>query len=87
MKLPVWPKDDRDIIDEDGCWVGFANTTATRDYIVKAINCHEKLLTVTQHLVESSTRHPKDYATENLNELIPYLIKEAKQALKETEKK
>lgn len=41
MKLPVKPKDDRDIINEDG-WVGFANTTESRDEIVKAINSHEK---------------------------------------------
>lgn len=43
MKLPVWPKDERDIIDEDGAFVCFANTTEDRDYIIKAINSHEKL--------------------------------------------
>jgi len=41
MKLPVWPKDERGIIDEDGVFVCFANSTEDRDYIVQAINSHE----------------------------------------------
>lgn len=44
MKLPVKPKDERDIIDDDNCFVCFVNTTEDRDYIVQAINCHEKLI-------------------------------------------
>lgn len=44
MKLPVKPKDDddRDIIDADGKYVCFANTTEARDLIVQAINSYEK---------------------------------------------
>lgn len=60
------------------------------DYIVQAINSHEsqeKLEVVVRHLVSSATRYPKDYATKDLNKLIPHLIKEAKQALKEAKKK
>ena len=43
MKLPVKPKGDRDIIDDDNAFVCFANTTKDRDQIIKAINSHEKL--------------------------------------------
>ena len=42
MKLPVKPKGDRDIIDDDNAFVCFANTTKDRDQIIKAINSHEK---------------------------------------------
>lgn len=41
MKLPIRPKSNRDILDEDGNFVCFANTTADRDYIVQAINAYE----------------------------------------------
>ena len=44
MKLPVKPKSDRDIIDDDNAFVCFANTTKDRDQIIKAINSHEKLV-------------------------------------------
>lgn len=44
MKLPVWPKGDIDIIDEDGAFVCSVNTTANRDYIAQVINSHEKLV-------------------------------------------
>ena len=55
-------------------------------YIVQAINSHEKFKTVVQNLVSSATNYPDDYATKELNQLIPFLIKEAKQVL-EAEKK
>ena len=42
MKLPVKPKGDRDIIDDDNAFVCFANTTKDRDQIIKAINSHKK---------------------------------------------
>ena len=44
MKLPVWPKDDFQIIDEVGAHVCLVNTKAERDYIVTAINSHEKYI-------------------------------------------
>jgi|GEM_PF-5457377 len=46
MKLPIWPKDERGIIDGDGKFVCLANTTEARDYIVQAINSHEKLVKI-----------------------------------------
>ena len=65
----------------------FRNLTEKEaDYIVQAINSHEKFKTVVQNLVSSATKYPDDYATKELNQLIPFLIKEAKQAL-EAEKK
>lgn len=55
--------------------------------IAHNFNSHEKLVAVVRNLVSSATKYPDDYATKNLNELIPYLIKEAKQALKQAEKR
>jgi len=43
MKLPVFPQNDRDIIDVDGKFVGFANTTAYRDFIINVVNSHKEL--------------------------------------------
>lgn len=59
MKLPVWPKNDRDIIDEDGRNVCFANTTADRDYIVQVINSHEKFKTALEIISDLETRRSK----------------------------
>ena len=56
------------------------------DYIVQAINSYEKYekyKKVVQDLVTCATKYPDDYATKDLNKLIPFVIKEAKQALKE----
>jgi hypothetical protein len=53
------------------------------DYIVQAINNYEKFKTVLQHLVDSATKYPEDYATKDLNKVIPYIIKEATEALKD----
>lgn len=44
MKLPVKPKDVRDIIDDDDAFICFANTKEDRDKIIIAINSHEKLV-------------------------------------------
>ena len=73
------------IIDANKCSIAVGLTEKNADYIVQTINSHEKLVEVVRHLVSSATKYPEDYATKDLNKLIPYLIKEAKQALKEAE--
>jgi len=78
MKLPVKPKDDRDIINEDG-FVCFANTMATRDHIVKVINCHEKLMELLRYAHNLPMNEAGDYE-ENIK-----WQKETEQALKEAE--
>lgn len=57
MKVPVFPKGERDIIDKDGN-VCFANTTEDRDFIIKVINSHEELT----KLLKDAQRYirPKD---------------------------
>jgi len=76
MKLPVKPKDDRDIIDEDGYYVCFANTTEDRNHIVKAINCHEKLINFVKTL-----RDKTQFA-----QIPNYVLRrECEQALKQSE--
>lgn len=45
MKLPVKPKDSWQVIDANGVHVCFAHTMADRDFIVQAINSHEKYKT------------------------------------------
>jgi len=44
MKVPVYAQGKRDIIDQDGRHVCFANTTEYRDDIVQAINRYDKLV-------------------------------------------
>jgi len=83
MKLPVKPKDDRDIIDEDG-FVCFANTTEDRDHIVKAINCHEKLVEAIKDLYDL---YKKKCTGQHVKfQRIVSMHRQVKQALKEAEK-
>jgi len=58
MKLPVYAQGKRDIIDQDGRHVCFANTTEYRDDIIKVINKHEEL----KKLLKDAQRYirPKD---------------------------
>ena len=44
MKLPLHPKDSWEIIDEDGKYICLAVNTPDRDYIIKVVNSHEKLV-------------------------------------------
>jgi len=70
-KLPVYPKGERDIIDEDGKFVCFANTTDYRDYIVKAINGHEKIIEFARkgEEITDSKEHPEGcYACRSCDE-------------------
>ena len=91
MELPVKPKDKCnytnaaviEIIDADGVFIAEVRNVETRDYIVQVINSYEKFKIVVQDLVNCATKYPDDYATKDLNKLIPFVIKEAKQALKE----
>ena len=44
MKLPVFPQGKHQIIDECSNYVGTVKDKRARDYIIKAINSHEKLV-------------------------------------------
>ena len=64
--------DDRIIIDKDGKYICFANTTEHRDSIIKAINCHEKFKIACARAYEGlCTNDPDacDKAIKLLNEL------------------
>lgn len=44
MKLPLHPKDSWEIIDEDGKHICLVVDKPDRDYIIKVVNSHEKLV-------------------------------------------
>lgn len=54
MKLPVHPKDERDIIDDEDYYVCFANTTEDRDRIIQAINSCENQSEAMKWLLEEN---------------------------------
>lgn len=84
MKLPVKPKGDRDIIDDDNAFVCFANTTKDRDQIIKAINSHEKLVDVCRNALTSLaiTKLPRlDDGVASDNDIIEIVISSLQQAL------
>jgi len=84
MKLPVKPKDDRHIIDEVGVSVCFARTTEDRDHIVKALNCHEKLVEAIKDLYDL---YKKKCTGQHVKfQRIVSMHRQVKQALKEAEK-
>ncbi len=68
---------------DNGAIVFLCPTKADLDYIVQAINIYEKFEKLVQDLVACATKYPDDYATKDLNKLIPFVIKEAIEALKE----
>ena len=50
IKLPLRPKDEHQIIDEDGVHVGFMQSMAIRDYIVYITNRRDKLVKHLKHI-------------------------------------
>ena len=80
MRLPVWPNDSREIIDEGGVCVGFIYNKAARDYIIKATNCHKKLVELLTYAYYLPMNDAGDY-DENIK-----WQKETKQALKAEKK-
>lgn len=79
MKLPVQPKDDRDIIDANMGWVAFANNTEDRDYIVQAINSYEKLVLAIRETIHWDNNRSADMRI-TVRQLLDEALKEAEKA-------
>jgi len=100
MKVPVYPQGDRDIIGKDGKFVGFANTTADRDFIVKVINSNKRLVDMilkagkADHFIGAiysgmpTSKKVEKLLEKAMEELKPIrrYVYDFKQALKEAEK-
>lgn len=85
MKLPVKPKDVRDIIDDDDAFICFANTKEDRDKIIIAINGHEKLVLLKQGSIKFQCDKCHEWLTVTVQEIIGSDIK-LEQDLKEAGK-
>lgn len=89
-KLPLRKLNLRDclcIMDADKRIVFRNVSEAEADYFCKAVNCHDKLLTVCRYLSKAGDEdYPNDSASRNVAQAIPEFIKLAKEALAEADK-
>ena len=86
MKLPLHPKDSWEIIDEDGKHICLVVDKPDRDYIIKVVNSHEKLMEACDHaysfmicvnnLDNNETLKWQENVTEELKQSLKEVVKQ-----------
>ena len=88
MRLPLWPQGKQLIIDEVGDVVCSCKTKPERDYIVQAINSHEKLVELIRDIDAEACLNRQEWHSEDehLRGYARLLIDRIEQVLKEAGK-